>query len=139
MAAKKNKKKIWFGFLEAGARSSPVVRDESLDTGRSTTIYLFNFMKGRIIEYQRDIVEAKLRDLTIEESAMLSELESEYLKAKETFIPRAQGGPKKLVMPRHREKNDWDVEIPSFDEDEMQMIPTPDSEVPDLEMADDAF
>ena len=47
----------WFGFLDAGKSSSPVVQDSSLNTGNPATIYLFNLMRGRILEYRKDIVE----------------------------------------------------------------------------------
>ena len=76
MAARK--KKIWFGFLEAGVKGSPVVRDAELATGDPKTVYLFNFMKGKILEYRRDIVEVKLRELAAEELAMIPELRKAY-------------------------------------------------------------
>ena len=54
---KKRKTPLWLGYLEAGKSASPVVRDSSLDTGNPATIYLFNLMRGRILEYRKDIVE----------------------------------------------------------------------------------
>ena len=72
MAAKQSS--LWFGFLEAGTKGSLVVRDHSIDTGSPTTIYLFNFEKGRILEYRRDIAEPKLRELTDDEHERLKEL-----------------------------------------------------------------
>jgi len=86
MAAKK--KKMWFGFLEAGSKGSPVVRETALETGDPKTIYLFNFMKGRILEYRRDIVEIKLRELETEELAMVPEMRKAYKEARESFEPR---------------------------------------------------
>ena len=86
MAARK--KKMWFGFLEAGSKGSPVVRETALETGDPKTIYLFNFMKGRILEYRRDIVEIKLRELEPEELAMIPELRKAYKEARESFEPR---------------------------------------------------
>lgn len=58
--------RLWFGFLEAGKSSSPVMRDAVFDTGNHETTYLFNLAKGRILEYRRDIVEQKLRELSLD-------------------------------------------------------------------------
>jgi len=44
MAAKRNT--LWFGYLEAGEKGTPVVRDTSMDTGTSATVYLFNQRKA---------------------------------------------------------------------------------------------
>ncbi len=85
----KKKSKLWFGFLEAGAKGSPVVRDDALTTGHPATVYLFNFMKGRILEYRRDIVEVKLRELGTEELAMIPEMRSAYTDARQSFQPRS--------------------------------------------------
>jgi hypothetical protein len=84
----KKKTKLWFGFLEAGVKGSPVVRDEALVTGNPATVYLFNFMKGRILEYRRDIVEVKLRELETEELAMIPEMGAAYTDVRQTFQPR---------------------------------------------------
>jgi hypothetical protein len=126
------KKKLWFGYLEAGERSSPVVRDTKLDTGRASTIYLFNLMKGRIIEYQRDIVELKLRDLTVEESVMVEELRRQYITARESFTPRSESRPK-MTVPRRRKAPEFD--FPDVDDD--PGFPLPDDDLPDFEMADE--
>ncbi len=83
------KKGVWLGMLEAGKRSSPVARDESLDTGNPATVYLFNLAKGRVLEYRRDIVEPKLRELTEEESAIGKELKGAFESSRERFTPRA--------------------------------------------------
>ena len=49
---------LWFGYLEAGKKSTFVVRDVTLGTAMPETLYLFNFDRGKILEYRRDIVEA---------------------------------------------------------------------------------
>ncbi len=87
------KPKLWFGFLEAGAKGSPVVRDDALSTGRPSTVYLFNFMKGRILEYRRDIVEVKLRELATEELSLIPELGSAYEEVRQAFQPRPAAAP----------------------------------------------
>ena len=85
----KKKKKMWFGFLEAGTKGSPVVRDANLDTGNPKTVYLFNFMKERILEYRRDIVEVKLRERAPEEQPLVPELRTAYARVRATIEPRA--------------------------------------------------
>ncbi len=73
---------LWFGYLNAGKKGSLVVRDSTLDTGTSTTIYLFNQKKGKILEYRRDIVEPKLRPLTDKESAEAEALADGFERAR---------------------------------------------------------
>lgn len=86
MAVKQNK--LFFGCLEAGEKSSLVVRDDRLGTGTTTTIYLFNLNKGKILEYRRDIVEAKLRDLVEGEKSFEKELLDAFERARNGFVPR---------------------------------------------------
>jgi len=54
---------IWYGVLEAGEKTSPVVRDSSLDASENK-IYLYNYVRNQFIEYAQAIVEPKLRELT---------------------------------------------------------------------------
>lgn len=54
---------IWYGFLEAGEKSTPVVRDLSLETENAKTVFLYNFARGIFLEYSLEIVEPKLRAL----------------------------------------------------------------------------
>ncbi len=113
MAAKK--KKMWFGFLEAGSKGSPVVRETALETGDPKTIYLFNFMKNRILEYRRDIVEIKLRELEPEELAMIPQLRKAYKEARESFEPR----PARAKLPVSRPKPAPPADdFPEFDSDD---------------------
>ena len=55
-------KDIWYGVLEAGDKSSPVVRDITMDAGQNR-IYLYNYNRNQFIEYAQAIVEPKLREL----------------------------------------------------------------------------
>lgn len=112
---------LWFGFLEAGGKGSAVVRDPSLDTGRSSTMYIFNHNKGRILEYRRDIAEPKLRELNADELALVSDLEEAYERARADFTPRTFKRPAPATAPR---KKQLDEEIEDFDFD--------DEEIPDL-------
>jgi hypothetical protein len=86
--ASKSKASLWYGYLNAGARSSPVLRDQRLDTGNPKTIYLFNLVRGQILEYALEIVEKKLRELKPAESGFIAELGSGYKKVRRNFKDR---------------------------------------------------
>lgn len=79
---------LWFGYLEAGEKSSPVVMDERLNTANPNTVYLFNLHRGEIIEYRRDIIEPKLRPLGEGEDQHQKSLKSAYTKVRGSFTPR---------------------------------------------------
>ena len=82
---------VWYGFLQAGDRSSPVIRDDRLDTGNRKTIYLFNLSRNSILEYSREVVEPKLRDLKPDEADTVAELEAAYKKVRRSFKDRGAG------------------------------------------------
>ena len=88
--SRKSKSSFWYGYLRAGARSSPVLRDERLDTGNPRTFYLFNLERGVILEYAREIVEKKLRELKPAESELIEELDAGYRKARRNFKGRCK-------------------------------------------------
>ncbi len=80
---------IWFGFLEAGDKSTAVALDKRIDTGNPDTLYLFNLTRKQILEYKRQIVEPKLREFKgKEQSKVLGELELAYAEARGNFTPR---------------------------------------------------
>ncbi len=79
---------LWYGYLEAGERSSAVAMDNRLHTGDPTTVYVFNLQRGEILEYKRAIVEPKLRELKATEKELETELKSAYRKARNGFTPR---------------------------------------------------
>ena len=56
-------KDIWYGVLEAGEKTSPVVRDASLEASDTKRIWLYNHVKNKFVEYSLEIVEPKLRNL----------------------------------------------------------------------------
>lgn len=91
-ASTKGKGPLWFGYLEAGNKSSAVVRDDRLDTGSRKTVFLFNFERKQIIEYTREIVEPKLRELKAAETKLVDELTAAYNEARRAFKP-AQARP----------------------------------------------
>jgi len=82
-------KHFWFGYLEAGEKSSPVLRDSRIDTGNSATLYLFNLKRNEILEYRREIIEPKLRELKADEASVCAELQKAYGEARSQFTPRA--------------------------------------------------
>ena len=115
MAAKQST--LWFGYLEAGKKGSLVVRDVTLDTGTPSTIYLFNQKTGKILEYRKDIVESKLRELKPKEADAVESLEQEFERARTGFVPRVARRPVSLPPPRKKRR---------------------DEEAPDVELDDDA-
>lgn len=50
-------------MLDAGAKTSPVVRDATLDASDGK-VWLYNHHRNQFIEYAKAIVEPKLRELT---------------------------------------------------------------------------
>ena len=82
------KDNIWYGFLQAGEKSSPVVRDAALETKSLKTVYLFNYTRGEFLEYSREIVEPKLRELNSDDVS-LAELKRAFKAARKAFQPAA--------------------------------------------------
>lgn len=82
------KPKIWYGYLEAGSKSSPVLMDPKLDTANTNTMYLYNLKRDQILEYQRKLIEPKLRELNGKEAVTVKELEKAFNKARKDFTPR---------------------------------------------------
>ncbi|HEY9198493.1 MAG TPA: hypothetical protein VIR60_03935 [Gammaproteobacteria bacterium] len=84
-ASAKNKGPLWYGYLEAGNKSSAVIRDDRLDTGSRKTVFLFNLERKQIIEYTREIVDPKLRELKSSEAKLIDELNAAYTEARRAF------------------------------------------------------
>ena len=82
------KSKIWYGYLEAGAKSSPVLMDPKLDTGSSDTMYLYNLKRDQILEYQRALIEPKLRGLNGKDAVTVEALTKAFNKIRKEFTPR---------------------------------------------------
>lgn len=76
---------LWCGYLDAGDRSSAVLRDDRLETGNPKTMYLYNLARDEILQYSRELVEPKLRELRGNEADLASELKNAYTKARRTF------------------------------------------------------
>ena len=79
---------LWYGYLEAGDKSSPVLIDPKLETGNSKTVYMYNLNSQRIIEYKREIAEPKLRTLSEQEVSLAKALKQGYDTARKQFTPR---------------------------------------------------
>ena len=80
-----SKRDTWFGYLQAGEHSSAVVRDSSLESKTPKTIYLFNYARGKFLEYSLEVVEPKLRDLQPDDVS-LPELKKAYKAARREFV-----------------------------------------------------
>lgn len=88
------KETLWYGYLNAGQKSTPILLDHELPTNNGETVYLFNLMRGEILEYQRQVVEAKLQELNVDEqSEIINQLKEAYTKARRNFKPRGARGP----------------------------------------------
>lgn len=130
----KRNKALWFGFLDAGERSSPVVRDPNIDTGNRQTIYLYNHSRGRILEYRKDIVELKLRELTPDEQTLVRELRNSFRAVRTDFTPRGIG--RAASSPIRRAPKQPEFEHEDFDDDKIWPVikdEEPDPDVAELE------
>jgi len=84
-----NGKQLWYGYLDAGVKSSPVAIDPRLDTGNPKTQFIFNMARGEILEYSREIVTSKLRELRADEAdTLLKELQTAHQRAQAAFKGR---------------------------------------------------
>ena len=80
-----SKNSFWYGYLEAGDKSTAVLRDPALETGNDKTVFLFNLARNRILEYNLEIVEPKLRPLREAEKDLVGALESAFQAARREF------------------------------------------------------
>ena len=88
----------WYGYLEAGEKGSLVLRDDSLNTGKPDTFYLYNHKRDAILEYKTSFVEPKLRDLNDSEQEHISTLEKAFKASRSQFQSRASD-PLKTATP----------------------------------------
>ena len=125
-----SKNDLWFGVLEAGEKSSPVVRSAKLSTENPETFYLFNLKRNSFLEYKRDIAEPKLRELNSDEEAIRKELKTAFNKAVKDFTPRGKAvsniveypskpeAPveKKPALSDEQDFDDVDIDVDDFDD-----------------------
>ncbi len=90
---------FWYGYLEAGKKSSLVVRDPDLDTGKPDTFYLYNQKRDAILEYKTSFVEPKLRELSDAEQNQIPALEKACKKALSQFQSRTSTASTEEITP----------------------------------------
>ena len=120
----KSKASLWYGYLNAGARSSAVLRDARLDTGNPKTLYLFNLVRGEILEYAREVVEKKLRELKPAESGCIAKLDAGYKKVRRNFKDRGsciRNITKRSVTESSEKIEDYDDSEASMDDTDLLM------------------
>lgn len=111
-------KEIWYGVLEAGEKTSPVVRDKSIDAGLNR-IYLYNYVRNQFVEYAQAIVEPKLRELTegdISREELNKAFKSAYKSFSSTHKVNEWAGTNTTTTPLKDEANE-DIDL-SDDNDE---------------------
>jgi hypothetical protein len=117
-----SKQKLWYGFLEAGRKSSPVIIDHSMDTGEKHTLFIYNHNRQEILKYVRELAEPKLRELTAKEKELEASLKkgfAEALKIFKTPIAKTFDSPaKSKPSPKvDTPKEEPEVEISGLDDD----------------------
>lgn len=132
-----SKNSFWYGYLDAGDKSSAVLRDPDLNTGNNKTVFLFNLARNRILEYNLEIVEPKLRPLKDAEKDLVKALDSAFQAARHDFasarrstasIPESGPPPRRMAAKNDEEFEDdeeleSDLETePLADEDEEEEI-----------------
>ncbi|MDH5711175.1 MAG: hypothetical protein OEZ15_05875 [Gammaproteobacteria bacterium] len=115
-------KDIWYGVLEAGEKSSPVVRDASLETGQNK-IYLYNYVRNNFVEYSQAIVEPKLRELT-EGDISQDKLDKAFKAARQAFLSshktRSWSDTKSTTSRVKRDEQEDEADIDITDDDEIE-------------------
>jgi hypothetical protein len=115
-------KDIWYGVLDAGEKTSPVVRDTTLDAS-SGKVWLYNHLRNQFIEYAEAIVEPKLRELTTGDIPQ-KELDEAFKAARQAFSSSRKistWSDTKPAAPRVKkedEEDELDIDIP--DDDDME-------------------
>ena len=117
-----NAKNVWYGVLDAGEKTSPVVRDATLDASQGK-VWLYNHVRNQFIEYARAIVEPKLRELTSEDIPQI-ELDEAYNAARQAFLSSRNittWSDTKPVAPRVKNQDEEDeLDIDISDDDDME-------------------
>ena len=115
-------KDIWYGVLEAGEKTSPVVRDASLEAAQNK-IYLYNHVRNEFVEYAQAIVEPKLRELAAGDISS-KELEKAFKAARQAFLSARKipaVSDKKAAAPPVKKNNVEDEpEFDTVDDDEIE-------------------
>ena len=113
-----SEKDIWYGVLEAGEKSSPVVRDNTLDASEGK-VYLYNHSRNQFIEYAKAIVEPKLRELAAGDISR-NDLDKAFRAALQDFNSSRKGrswSDSKPVARAVKNVQDDDIDIDMSDDD----------------------
>jgi len=113
-----SKRKLWFGNLEAGSKSSPIVIDYEMETGEKNAIFIYNHSRKEILKYSRDVVEPKLRELTAKEKDLEAELKKAFGEAMKNFkfkTPKAMDAPGKTAAKSKPAKPAEEPDVDSSD------------------------
>jgi hypothetical protein len=112
---------IWYGVLEAGEKSSPVVRDFSME-GNAKRVYLYNYARNQFIEYSLAIVEPKLRELA-EGDVSREELEKAFNTAYQAFTSSrkvSSWSDTKRDTSNVKNEDDDDLDFDMSDDDDLE-------------------
>lgn len=109
---------LWYGVLDAGDKSSPVIRDLSMQTSNANNVWLYNHLRNAFVEYSLVIVEPKLRELTANDIPQ-KELDRAFRKARKTFdlARKVNKWESKASSARPARKKDAEVVMETEDED----------------------
>lgn len=108
---------IWYGILDAGDKSTPVVRDLSMQAA-SDKVWLYNHVRNAFVEYSLAIVEPKLRELAKGDITQ-DELDRAFKAARQAYTATRKirtWDDKKPAAKPARKKEDADIEIADDDE-----------------------
>jgi hypothetical protein len=109
-------RQLQYGFLEAGPKSTAVLIDAALSTGNPETLYMFNLARGKILEYNRALVEPKLQELDSGDRKLIEQLEAGFETALASFEPRVRLKASLAETPRAA-MSDRALPAESFDEE----------------------
>jgi hypothetical protein len=115
-----SEKDIWYGVLDAGEKTSPVVRDATLDASQGR-VWLYNHVRNQFIEYAEAIVEPKLRELTTGDIP-LNELDEAFKAARRAFSSSRKISTRSDTKPaaprvKNEDKDDeLEIDIPGDDD-----------------------
>jgi hypothetical protein len=113
-------KDIWYGVLDAGEKTSPVVRDATLDASQGK-VWLYNHLRNQFIEYAEAIVENKLRELTTGDIPQ-KELDEAFKAARQVFSSSrkistwSDTKPAALRVKKEDKEDELDIDMPDDDD-----------------------
>ena len=115
-------KDIWYGVLDAGEKTSPVVRDATLDASQGK-VWLYNHVRNQFIEYARAIVEPKLRELDTGDIPR-EELDEAFKAARQVFSSSRKistwSETKPAMSPVKNQDVDDELDIDISDDDDIE-------------------